>query len=165
AVRRFEIDEDGPAPPGQWVVRLGTALVRAVDAEYLRAEVGEHHAGERPGSRTGDLHDPHAVQRAGHSRHPRPGLEDVHRACRREPDDVGEADPGAFDLPVARLAAQVRGDFVQVGDAGRADRVALGQQASGDVDRDLALAPRGSGVDEVTGPARLAQPQVVVVDQ
>src|SRR5690606_39687195 len=63
--------------------------------------------------------DPHAVQRAGHSRHPRPGLEDVHRACRREPDDVGEADPGAFDLPVARLAAQVRGDFVQVGDADR----------------------------------------------
>src|SRR5690606_41792834 len=82
-----------------------------------------------------------------------------------ERDDGGEADPGAFDLPVARLAAQVRGDFVRVGDAGRADRVALGQQASGDVDRDLALAPRGSGVDEVTGPARLAQPQVVVVDQ
>ena len=55
-------------------------------------------------------------------------LEDVHGARGAEADHVGQADLRALDLTVAGLAAQVRRHLVDVGDAGRADRVTLGDQ-------------------------------------
>ena len=70
-------------------------------------------------------------------------FEDVDGAGGAEADDVGEADLGALDLAVARLAAQVRRDLVDVGDAGRADRVALRDQAAADVDGGLARRATG----------------------
>ena len=57
------------------------------------------------------------------------------------------------------------GDLVEVGGAGGADRVALGDEAAADVDGGLAVAPRRAGVDEGARPTRLAQPEVVVVDE
>ena len=62
-------------------------------------------------------------------------LQDVHAAGRAQPDDVGQPDLGALDLAVAGLTAQVGGHLPHVGDAGGGDRVALGLQAAGDVDR------------------------------
>src|SRR5260370_17514153 len=78
---------------------------------------------------------------------------------------MGQADPGPLDLPRPGLAAQVGGHLVDVGDAGRPERVALGQQAAGDVDRDLAVTPRAAAVDPLAGPALRAQSEVVVVAQ
>ena len=92
-------------------------------------------------------------------------LEDVDGAGGAEPDDVREADLGALDLTVARLAAQVRRHLEDVGDTRRTDRVTLRDQAAADVDRDLAVAPRAALVDELAGLARRAELQVVVVDQ
>src|SRR5688500_8227226 len=69
-------------------------------------------------------------------RDPRPGsggLQDVHAAGAAQPDDVGQADPGALDLAVAGLAAEVVADLPDVGDAGGRDRVALRLEAAGDV--------------------------------
>src|SRR5829696_10125076 len=57
-------------------------------------------------------------------------LEDVHGARRAEPDDVGEAHLGVLDLAVTCLAAQVRRDLVEVGDAGCAERMALRDEAT-----------------------------------
>ena len=82
-----------------------------------------------------------------------------------EADDVGHADRRALDLTVARLAAQLRGDLVDVGDAGHADRVALRQQSARHVHRARAVTPRTAPVDEVAGTAGLAQTEVVVVDE
>ena len=48
----------------------------------------------------------------------------------------------AFDLAVAGLAAEVGRDLVEVGHAGRAERVTLRDQAAADVDRDLPVTPR-----------------------
>src|SRR5262249_40293701 len=92
-------------------------------------------------------------------------LEYVHPARAGQADHVGEANLGALDLPVARLAAQVRGHLVDVGDPGRPERVPLGQQATGDVHGDLAVAPRAAPVDPLTRAALRAQPQVVIVTQ
>src|SRR5438876_5612507 len=92
-------------------------------------------------------------------------LQDVDGAGGAEADDVGEADRGALDLTIAGLAPQVGGDLVDVGGAGGADRVALGDEAAADVDGGLAVAPRRAGVDEGARPTRLAQPEVVVVDE
>src|SRR2546429_4200986 len=90
-------------------------------------------------------------------------LEDVHRACRAEPDHVREADLGVLDLAVAGLAPQVRRDLVQVGDAGCAERMALRDEPARRVDRCFAVAPGTALVDELARLARLAQPEVVVV--
>src|SRR5580704_15979397 len=95
----------------------------------------------------------------------RRSLEDVDRAGAGQPDHVRQADLRALDLPVAGLAAQVRTHLEDVRDAGRAERVALGQQAAGHVDRDLTVAPRAAPVDPLPGAALWAQPQVVVVPQ
>src|SRR4029450_4685043 len=92
-------------------------------------------------------------------------LQDVDAARRAEAGDGGHADLGALDLTVAGLAAQVVADLPDVGDAGRRDRVALRLQAARDVDRRLAVTPRGTGQEEVGGAALLAQVQVVVVHQ
>jgi len=66
-------------------------------------------------------------------------LQDVHRAGRAEADDVGEADLGVWDLAVAGLAAEVGGDLIDVGGAGGADGMALGDEAAADVDWGLAV--------------------------
>src|SRR5256884_9796039 len=92
-------------------------------------------------------------------------LGDVHRACRAEPDHVREADLGVLDLAVAGLAPQVRRDLVQVGDAGRAERMALRDEPTRRVDGCFAVAPRTALVDELARLARLAKPEVVVVDE
>ena len=78
---------------------------------------------------------------------------------------MGQADLGALDLAVAGLAAEVVADLPDVGDAGRRDRVALRLEAARHVHRRLAVAPRGAGLEEVDRAARLAQPEVVVVDE
>ena len=72
---------------------------------------------------------------------------------------------GAFDLTVARLAAEVVADLPDVGDAGRRDRVALRLEAARHVDRRLAVAPRGARLEEVDRAALLAQHEVVVVHE
>src|SRR5581483_9658471 len=94
---------------------------------------------------------------------PRP-LQDVDPAGRADPDDVGQADLGVGDLTVAGLAPEVGGHLVEVGHAGGADGVALGQQPAGDVDRRRPVPPAGPLLDEVGRPALLAEAQVVVVD-
>ena len=76
---------------------------------------------------------------------------------------MGQADLGPLDLPFAGLAPQVGGHLVDVRDAGGAERVALGQQAAGDVDRDLPVAPRAAAVDPLAGAAFGAERVVVVV--
>ena len=48
---------------------------------------------------------------------------------------LGEGDAGALDLALAGLAAQLPGRLADLGDAGGADRVALGEQAAAGVDR------------------------------
>src|SRR3954449_11558509 len=92
-------------------------------------------------------------------------LQDVHAAGRTETDDMGHADLGALDLTVTGLAAQVVADLPDVGDAGRRDRVALGLQAAGHVDRGGAVAPRRPALEERRRAALLAQAEVVVVHQ
>ena len=57
------------------------------------------------------------------------------------------------------------GHLVEVGDAGGAQGVALGDEAARHVDGRAPVAARRARVDEVARPARLAQPQVVVVQQ
>src|SRR5882724_8889117 len=92
-------------------------------------------------------------------------LEDVHATRRAEPDDVREADRRTFDLTVAAFLAQMRAHFPDVGDTGRRDRVTLRLEPSRDVDRRGALAPSGTGVEEVDRAAFGAQHQVVVVHE
>ena len=93
-------------------------------------------------------------------------LQDVDAAGRAEADDVGQADLGALDLAVAGLAAQVGGTPPRCWRCPVArDGVALGLEAARHVDRRRPVAPGGAGVEEVDGAARLAQHQVVVVDQ
>ena len=76
---------------------------------------------------------------------------------------MSQADLGALDLTVARLAAQVMADLPDVGDAGGGDRVSLRLQATRHVDRERPVTPRRTGVEEVDRAALLAQPEVVVV--
>ena len=52
-----------------------------------------------------------------------------------EAKHMGEANPRAFNLPGTSLAAQLIDDLDHVGDTGRADRVALGQEPARHVDR------------------------------
>src|SRR5436190_11379958 len=92
-------------------------------------------------------------------------LEDVHRACRAETDHVRQADLGVLDLAVAGLAPQVRRDFVEVCDAGCAEEVALRDEATRRVDGRLTVAPGTALVDELARLTRLAQSEVVVVDE
>ena len=78
---------------------------------------------------------------------------------------MGHADLGALDLARTRLAPQMGGDFPHVGDPGGTDGVPLRLEPARHVDRHGAIAPGGSGVEEVDGSALLAQHQVVVVDE
>jgi hypothetical protein len=45
-----------------------------------------------------------------------------------ETDHVGDSDAGSLDLAIAGLAAKVGDDLVDVGRAGRAERVSLGEK-------------------------------------
>src|SRR6185369_9355453 len=92
-------------------------------------------------------------------------FQDVYAAGGTEADEACEPDLGVGNLPVTGLAAQLRRDLEDVGDTGRADGVALGEEATGDVDRRTAVAPRCARVDELARATRLAEPQVVVVDE
>src|SRR3954453_9658623 len=92
-------------------------------------------------------------------------LEDVHRARGAEPDHVGQTHLGVLDLAVTGLAPQVRRDLVEVCDAGRAEGVALRDEATRRVDRRLTVAPGTALVDELARLTRLAQSEVVVVDE
>ena len=75
------------------------------------------------------------------------------------------ADLRAFDLAVAGLAAQVPDDFADVGDAGRAERVALREEAAAGVHGDLAADVRRALVDHAAGFAFAADAEVLVVQQ
>ena len=75
------------------------------------------------------------------------------RAGAAEADHVRQAELRALDLPLAGLAAQVRRHLVDVGDAGRAERVALREQPARDVHRDLA-AERDRAARRSSGPPR-----------
>src|SRR2546421_2861268 len=90
-------------------------------------------------------------------------LEDVNRAGAAEADHVGETEPGPFDLSLVRLASQVRRHLVDVRDAGRAERVPLREQTTGDVHRNLAAECDGAAVDHLTGLAVFAQAEVLVM--
>src|ERR1043166_2873116 len=90
-------------------------------------------------------------------------LEDVDRAGAAEADHVREAELRALDLAFVRLAPQVRRHLVDVGDAGRAERVPLREQTTGDVHRNLAAECDGAAVDHLTGFTVLAQTGVLVV--
>src|SRR5437588_4889481 len=90
-------------------------------------------------------------------------LEDVNRAGAAEADHVGETEPGPFDLSLVRLASQVRRHLVDVGDAGRAERMPLREQTTGDVHRNLAAECDGAAVDHLAGFTVLAQTEVLVV--
>src|SRR5262245_10701348 len=74
-------------------------------------------------------------------------FEDLDRAGGAEADDVREADLGAFDLAAAGFTAQVPDDLTDVGDARRAERVPLREQAAAGVDGDLAADTRRAFVD------------------
>ena len=78
---------------------------------------------------------------------------------------MGEADLRAFDLSRACLAAEVPDDLDDVGDAGGAERVALGEQAAAGVDRDLAADLGRAFVDQLAGLALAAEAEVLVVQE
>src|SRR5579871_4033626 len=90
-------------------------------------------------------------------------LEHVDGAGGAHAHHVGEAEPRALDLAGAGFAAQVRGDLVDVGDAGGAQRVALGEQAAGYVHGDAPAERRVAGVDQLAGFALGAKAEVLVV--
>src|ERR1700685_361771 len=92
-------------------------------------------------------------------------FQNVDRAGRTEPDDMCHADLRVRNLAVAGLPAKVRGHLEEVGHAGRAERMPLGQQAAGDIDGGPTGPPRGPAVDELPRAAWLAEPEIVVVKQ
>ena len=65
-----------------------------------------------------------------------------------------------FDLSVAGFASQMGGHLVDVGDAGGAERVALGQQPARHVDRDLPVPPRAPLVDQLARAPRAHRPRL-----
>ena len=63
----LEVEGDARAAAGEHVVAPGAEHVaaRPLDADHVGAEVGQDHAGVRPGADAGDLDDLHAPQRTG----------------------------------------------------------------------------------------------------
>ncbi len=78
---------------------------------------------------------------------------------------MGQAHLGPLDLTITGLAAQMRGDLVDARDAGGRDGMTFGLEAARHVDRRAAVAPWCARVEEVGRTARLAQTEVVVVQQ
>ena len=94
-------------------------------------------------------------------RWPRPGLDgglvDGDDGGAAEPDVVLEGDLGAVDLALVGGAAQLPGQLAALGEAGGAERVALGDQAARRVDdRAVAAVGRRLGLDQLVarGPPR-----------
>src|SRR5205085_4451544 len=80
------------------------------------------------------------------------------RADARRAVDLGEPDAApAGDLPVARVAAQLQNDLVHLAQAGRADRLAVGQAATVGVDREPARQCCRAALDQLLLVAVLAQ--------
>ena len=71
----------------------------------------------------------------------------------------------AFDLPAARLAAQVPEDLADVRDARRAQRVALREQPAARVHRNAPADVRVAVIDQLARLALAAEAQVLVVEQ
>src|SRR5690349_1528962 len=92
-------------------------------------------------------------------------LEDVHRARAAGANDMRQTDPRAIDLAAARLAAQMRRHFVDVGDAGRAEGMTLGEKPARDVDRDAPPELRLAGIDHPSRFAVLAEAEILVVHE
>src|SRR4051794_16196396 len=72
-----------------------------------------------------------------------------------------QADLCAVDLPRAAAAAQLVDDLVDLAEAGRADRLALRQQASRRVDRQPAAEARRAGLDERAALAGRAEAELL----
>src|SRR5271156_1658532 len=89
----------------------------------------------------------------------------VDGAGRCQANHMSQTDLGPVNLTVSGLAAQMGRHLVEVGDASGPDRMALGQQSAGYVDRQRSIPGRRTGVDEVASAAGLAQAKIVVVDQ
>src|ERR1700679_1230127 len=82
-----------------------------------------------------------------------------------EADVVLERHLRALDLPLVGLAAQLPGQFRALRQPGRAERVALGDQAAGGVDDDLAAERRRFLLDQLVRLALGGEPQRFVRDQ
>jgi hypothetical protein len=78
---------------------------------------------------------------------------------------VLERDPGALDLSLFGLAAQLPGQFGALGQAGRAQRVALGDQAAGGIDHDLTAEGGRFLLDQLVRLALSRESQRFVSDQ
>src|SRR5262249_3974115 len=70
---------------------------------------------------------------------------------------VGEAGARALDLARARLATELGHDLGDLGGPGGADRMALGFEAAGDVDRNLATEARPALLGRWAAHARLEE--------
>src|SRR5579864_8548995 len=90
-------------------------------------------------------------------------LEDVYRAGAAGADHMRQPDPRAIDLAAACLAAQMRRHFIDVGDAGGAERMPLGEKPARDVDRDAAAKLRFAAIDHASRLAVLAQAEIFVM--
>jgi hypothetical protein len=82
-----------------------------------------------------------------------------------EADVVLEGHLCALDLALLGVAAQLPGQFGALGQAGRPQRVALGDQAAGGVDHDLAAEGRRFGLHQFVRLALVGEPQCFVGDQ
>ena len=123
-----------------------------------RASTAPASSHERAGS-TGSTSCRYARRTAGSSRLRRPS-----RGCARHTPSRDRSRgrgrpwrPSPGDRPPRHEGG---GDFVDVRDAGRADRMTFGDQAARHIDRRAAVAERCTGVDEVTGPSGLTQPRL-----
>src|SRR6266851_9634047 len=73
-----------------------------------------------------------------------------------------EGRPGPRDLTAPAAAAQLVGQFDELGAAGGAERMAPGQQAAADVDRDTSAELGGAAADELRGIAGLGEAHFLV---
>src|SRR5215475_1656532 len=101
---------------------------------------------------------PETQSRVGHL-----NSEHVDGARRAEADHVRQPDLRALDLARARAAAQILRDLEDVGDAGGAERMPLGEQTAGDVHWDAAAPLDLALVDQASRLTVGTQPQVLVV--
>src|SRR5262245_65314289 len=83
-----------------------------------------------------------------------------------EADVVLQSDLGAVDLALVGLAAQLPGELRALGEPGGAERMALGDQASGRVDhRALAAVGGRLGLDQLVALALGREAERLVADQ
>src|ERR1700685_1674008 len=94
----------------------------------------------------------------------------MNRAGRAESDDVGHADLRVRDQPIlgAIILGQMPDDLADIGDAGSAERMTLGEEAAGDIYGSL-TAEAGMHAaalgDDLARFAVTAESEVLVVDQ